>query len=69
MPLAPLHSRNGVVRKSSRQEPGDDKDWPPPSFPAAVCCEDKGERGRNEAGVKSNVHFSIWPKRPKPTMN
>lgn len=51
MPLAPLHSMNGDVRKSSRQEPGDDRDWPPPSFPAAVCCGDK--RGGNEAGVKS----------------
>jgi len=27
----------GVARKSSRQEPGDDSDWPPPSLPAAVC--------------------------------
>lgn len=43
MPLAPLHSMNGVVRKSSRQEPGDDKDCPPPSFPAAVCCGHKVE--------------------------
>lgn len=46
MPLAPLHSMNGVVRKSSRQEPGDDRDWPPPSSPAAVCCGDKGGKGK-----------------------
>lgn len=50
MPLAPLHSINGDVRKSSRQDPGEDKDWPPPSFPAAVCCEK--QRGGNEPGVK-----------------
>ena len=28
----------GVARKSSRQEPGLDSDWPPPPGPAAVCC-------------------------------
>ncbi|TGZ48748.1 hypothetical protein DBV15_06804, partial [Temnothorax longispinosus] len=33
-PLAPLHSMNGVARKSSRQEPGLDRDWPPPWEPA-----------------------------------
>lgn len=27
----------GVARKSSRQEPGETSDWPPPSAPAAVC--------------------------------
>lgn len=37
VPRAPLHSMNGVARKSSRQEPGDTRDWPPPSAPAAVC--------------------------------
>lgn len=26
VPLAPLHSMNGVARKSSRQEPGDTRD-------------------------------------------
>ena len=28
----------GVARKSWRQEPGEERDWPPPSAPAAVCC-------------------------------
>ena len=27
----------GVARKSSRQDPGETRDWPPPSAPAAVC--------------------------------
>ena len=27
----------GVARKSWRQEPGEERDWPPPSAPAAVC--------------------------------
>ena len=36
VPWAPLHSMKGVTRKSSRQEPGLDKAWPPPLAPAPV---------------------------------
>lgn len=43
---------NGVVRKSSRQEPGDDKDWPPPSFPAAVCCGHKVGKKKNTKDMR-----------------
>lgn len=40
-PRPPLHSINGVARKSSRQLPGDTSDWPPPSSPAAVCMRNE----------------------------
>lgn len=30
----------GVARKSSKQLPGEESAWPPPSAPAAVCCKD-----------------------------
>ena len=29
---------NGDERKSSKQEPGEERDWPEPSAPAPVCC-------------------------------
>lgn len=33
----PWHSMKGEALKSSRHEPGDCSDWPPPSAPADVC--------------------------------
>ena len=59
LPLAPLHSMNGVVRKSSKQLPGLDSDWPPPSAPAAVCCTQKrwhlfvSERNKEDAQIEA----------------
>lgn len=41
VPRTPLHSIKGVVRKSSKHEPGETSDWPPPSLPAAVCWSEE----------------------------
>lgn len=38
VPPSPLHSMNGLARKSSKHEPGLAKAWPPPCPPAPVCC-------------------------------
>lgn len=57
-PRAPLHSMNGVALKSSRQLPGLDRDWPPPSAPAAVCCKSqvKDENVLVEGPVSGTYH-------------
>ena len=44
----------GVALKSCRQDPGEERDWPPPSAPAAVCW---GRRGHNKLTNIDNSRY------------